>query len=365
MFRLSSYDANYILQQLPIQKYEKLILFVDFDNMLFGIYQPEVYVDFIMFVNRIVQAIEQVLVKSIAIYEILNAQIPTRLIYFASIGKENIRKYCDDYKRNRPKLKIQPVSEIVRFITNNTHTDDVIKGTRQLLIAVIRNIINLSVKDQVFLLGYNIESDIIPYIILNAYYNPRYLFVILSADKDFIQLLTKKNIILLRILYQQSNNIFIDKAKTYQKVTYDSIIENVKPFKNSYLNILYHALTGDATDGIRGLLRYYGLQRKQLLELTRFEDKINSIQDYTLLPLPNKLLQDLNTPITEKTINCKLGIPIHANLFQVSFELQKQFLINTTAITDLMQQIKLLDKYTDYKAYANSIVKEIFGLNLF
>ncbi|MGC8718368.1 MAG: hypothetical protein ACP5RW_10275, partial [bacterium] len=122
---------------------------------------------------------------------------------------------------------------------------------------------------------------------------------------------------------------------------------------------------GDSSDNIKGLLKYYGLQKKQLNVLADYEKTVNSFSDYKQIHLTDKLTEDLQKDITENTINCKTGIPIHSNLFQVSLELQKKFLTNTSIITDIAQQIKLINKGTDYKTYANNIVREIFGLNLF
>ena len=365
MFRMNIHDANYIIQNVIDNKYEKLILLIDFDNMLFGIYQQELYLDFNIYINRILQTLEQVLIKINEIHSLLNTHIPTRFIHFASFGKENIRKYCDSYKENRQKSKVKAISEIVKFINKNTQIDDAVKGTRQLIITLLRNIINMSIQDQVFLLSYNIDSDLIPYIVLNSYYNPNYLFLIISADKDFVQLLTHNNIKLFRVTYQHSNNIFIEHAKSYNVITKNTIVEDIKPFKNPYLNLLYHALKGDSSDNIKGLLKYYGLQRKQLNVLADYEKTVNSFNDYKQIQLTEKLTEDLQKDITENTINCKTGIPIHSNLFQVSLELQKKFLTNTSIITDIAQQIKLINKGADYKTYANNIVREIFGLNLF
>ena len=57
MFRLNQFDANNIKQFLSHKTYRNINLYIDFDNMLFGIYYPEVYCSQTSYIQAIITAI--------------------------------------------------------------------------------------------------------------------------------------------------------------------------------------------------------------------------------------------------------------------------------------------------------------------
>ncbi len=364
MFRLNTMDAQKIIESIPNKyDYDKIVVFIDFDNMLFGIYNEENYNDFVMYVQRMVQAIEQTLTKLHEFHETLNNFLPTRLVHYASFGKDNIRAFCKSFKEKRYK-QIKAVGEIVKFIHANTQMDEVMKGTRQLILSILRNIINTAMKDQVFILTYKVESDIIPYLLLDTYYKENNLYIIFSADKDYVQLLDKKNIILFRTTYFK-NTFFQTMDKRFTVIKHNTIIEDVKPFKDKWLNILYHALKGDQSDRIPSLKKKYRLPNKFVDLLKEYDGKIKDREDLKKIAINEYLHHDLAQEITKDTIKCETGIPIHSNLFQVSFELQKEFALSFYDLNKIVTQIRLLKNEGDYKDYANKVVNEIFGLNIY
>ncbi|PMP88095.1 MAG: hypothetical protein C0173_07815, partial [Desulfurella sp.] len=93
--------------------------------------------------------------------------------------------------------------------------------------------------------------------------------------------------------------------------------------------------------------------------------KIKNRADLKKIVVNEYLHHDLEKEITKDTINCNKGIPIHANLFQVSFELQKEFALSFNDINTIVSQLRLLKNECDYKEYANKVVNEVFGLNIY
>ena len=368
MFRLNQFDANNIKQFLSHKTYRNINLYIDFDNMLFGIYYPEVYCSQTSYIQAIITAIETSIKRLYAIYKSFETDFEqVNVVCFAAFGKEKLREIDSEYKK-RNKLNYTVALDVLNFIKQNANTDDFIKGTRQIVLKVTQLILNKAFKDFCFVISENIDSDIIPYYAINWLNNQKTAHVIISSDKDFVQLLNNKHIYQYRTTYRKpifANNNMI---KHYTILEQASIDTEIKPFKNSLLNVLYFAIIGDTTDNIKPLIKRYGLKSKAnvITELRRFEDsEIENIEQLQkIVSLSNRSFDnDFKQPITKDSIKEN---PIHKNLALISFELQDRFIIDNSTRLNLRNQIDLL-RQGDEKPfeYANNIVWQLFRIKLF
>ena len=368
MFRLNQFDANNIKQFLKHKTYRNINLYIDFDNMLFGIYYPEVYCSQTSYIQAIITAIETSIKRLYAIYKNFETDFEhVNVICFAAFGKEKLREIDSEYKK-RNKLNYTVALDVLNFIRQNANTNDFIKGTRQIVLKITQLILNKAFKDFCFVISENIDSDIIPYYVINWLNNQKTAHVIISSDKDFIQLLSNKHIYQYRTTYKKSVFTSNNVMKNYTVLEQASIDTEIKPFKNSLLNVLYFAIIGDTTDNIKPLIKRYRLKSKIniVTELSKYEDlEIETIEQLQkVVSLSNRNFDnDFKQPITKDSIKEN---PVHKNLTLVSFELQDRFIIDNSTRLNLRNQVDLLKQGNETPfEYANNIVWQLFRIKLF
>lgn len=158
------------------------------------------------------------------------AQLPIKIFASSEQGRSPVfKEIMKEYKQNRPKSTITSVEDMERseaFKTNIKEFEDFLRY----LYPVV----------QLFHI-LNIEGDFLLAYILHKIYNKDNLYIIISTDKDFYQLISDNVVILNPI-----QNIIISKENASEMLKLKTNLD-VK-----YYHIL-KTLTGDKSDNIKGL----------------------------------------------------------------------------------------------------------------
>lgn len=265
--RKRSLLGTYIIGAVPsydvldsiCSSYKRVFFFVDFNNMIKGLYYPEMLT---MILNEI--KLNNGIFPSILINEWMYLQDylegygrnrnnkPVHCVYFSEGGQSyyHLNLYKDYKKRRKNALFALPAS-VTNTYESYDSINDIIRGflvSSWKWIEIFSNHANiLSIRLE------NLDADFIPELLLRQFdiYDDDTAYVILSSDGDIIQTL------------DIADNIYIFDG--YNVITYDNWLNSKKYITESISSmdkefdippdriILYKALVGDTSDNIPGI----------------------------------------------------------------------------------------------------------------
>lgn len=262
--------GTYIIRSIPTNEmldeatkdYNNVVIFIDFNNFIKGIYYPEITE---MIISNIVN--NDLKIPSILIEEWIKFQVylekwaisrkkKLKCIYFSEHGRSfyhiNLNK---NYKANR---------ESHRNITIPTglmtYFDNDISKVNEMLSGFMNSswewISKISSKSNIgtFRLS-NLDADFIPEYLFRKvknFYNDDSVYLIVSTDGDMIQLLDYgENIKILDIDKIITCNNWMTSKKYLEKY-----LSEIKEYKRPDRILLYKATVGDTSDNISGVPKF-------------------------------------------------------------------------------------------------------------
>jgi len=363
---------------------KRITVFVDFDSALIGFHATEN--DFSTIVQQmqlvkdyVLHAVEYIAQKLIEQYITLKNAFPDKqinVILFSNVGKSkyHIQLY-NEYKIHRRiskaeqllsklNITIKDLQDVINknFIYDSviqiTEPTDFIKALKTLIKEYVSVLCNIYLPNHVFIIAQNLESDIIPYLILKQKYNTESLYLILSSDKDFVQLTAYSD--------SDINNIWLIR-KTYRYTKTDNetdtiddnddliiISENDINDKKQINETISYTLLHDKYDSFAITFGpdYTKLKEKLIFESTKTtKDKnIETLLNNTKInPLFSVLYLAIIGDQSDNIPSCKLGLGKVA-LFDIAY------------LTHLFDQD--LIKHKSLHTYTNALYKVVYKLSM-
>ena len=253
-----SYDTLDII----CSKYKEIFFFVDFNNMIKGLYYPDMLS---MILNEV--QYNNGVYPSILINEWMQLQVylenynlsrgsryKLHSIYFSEGGQSY---YHLNYYKNYKKRRKNALFALPSSVSNNYKSyDDINEVIRGFLLSSWKWIEILSSYSNILSIRLeNLDADFIPELLLRQFdiYSNDACYVILSSDGDIIQTLDIAD----NIFIFDGNGIITDKnwftSKKYLTEGISSDIEDSSNIMAPDRIILYKALVGDSSDNIPGI----------------------------------------------------------------------------------------------------------------
>ena len=344
MFRLSSLDAREISKYIS-NDFEKVIVFLDLDNLLFSFYYDTIYTDINTFFETIRTTLHEV---ALSVYNfkrsldyILTQQHmrESTIILFTNFGPPTaIKKLLPKYKEHRQIVKVIPSTELIRFLATkenitNIDVNQIRYISKRYLYRTMQQLVNKLFRNVAMVISRNMDSDYIPYLIYKRYGKPKNQYWIFSADKDFIQMLVHKNVCLYsRRNVKQEDDLLGSLTKVQTRILIASRLskQQINDLEHPVLHPIYLAITGDNSDKIQSLKRRLGI--KNVVDILNI-NKDRIIDAYTTNSI-SKLIETV-AEIFNITKETDLEL-LRANMIATSFlghdslyqEIDKVYILN-------------------------------------
>jgi len=333
---------------------KRITVFVDFDSALIGFHTTEndfsTIVQYIQLIKDFVlHAVEYIARKLIEQYITLKNTFPDKQIYvilFSNTGRSKYHIHLHaEYKMHRRIAKAEQLlsklnvtlKDLQDAIFKNfvyesaiqiTEPTDFVKALKTLIKEYVSVLCNTYLPNHAFIVAQNLESDLIPYLILRQKYNTESLYLILSSDKDFAQLTAysdyeANNIWLIRKVYrfakqeqQESINPEDDLVLLYEQETDQS--ENEQTTKTTSYTLIH-----DKYDSFAIVFgpEYVQLREKLLLDIVKttkdksIESVLNNVK---INPLFSTLYLAITGDQSDNIPSCKLGLG-KITLFDIAY----------------------------------------------
>lgn len=365
---------------------KRITVFVDFDSALIGFHTTEN--DFSTIIQQmqlikdyVLHAVDYIAQKLIEQYITLKNAFPDKqinVVLFSNVGKSkyHIQLY-NEYKIHRriskaeqllSKLNIT-IKDLQDAINKNfiydsviqiTEPTDFIKALKTLIKEYVSVLCNIYLPNHVFIVAQNLESDIIPYLILKQKYNTESLYLLLSSDKDFVQLTAYSD--------SDVNNIWLIRkihrfAKTDNETNTDTLDNNddlIIMSENDIINgkqineTISYTLLYDKYDSFAIALGpdHAKLKEKLILDFTKItkdKDMETLLNNVKINPLFSVLYFAITGDQSDNIPSCKLGL-------------------GKVALFDIAYLIHLFDqdliKHKSIHTYTNALYKVIYKLSM-
>ncbi|MEM0325080.1 MAG: hypothetical protein QXW35_04215 [Candidatus Aenigmatarchaeota archaeon] len=265
--RTSKYDIvllkNFINENFS--NFEKQTFLVDIDNMLILLYRNELYENIDGYKYAMYTLIDSIFQFISNIREVFGDS----LIIFVSSYNEDYQVLSENYKKKKYRKKYTKVDKkIIEFLSNYTKeeiTDEtVIKYTRRFLYSQLSKIINVCLYNTLWIDIEKIETDYVINYLYKNYSSDNTFYIILSNDKDYIQLLINENILLFRKTYTFKKNIFTNQKdlSSHKNILHRKTIQNLKndiikdfTIEHPFDLLFYLIVFGDTSDNIKSIAK--------------------------------------------------------------------------------------------------------------
>lgn len=376
--RTTKYDLillkNFINEQL--NNFEKQTFLVDIDNMLVLLYKDELYENIDGYKYAIYTLIDSIFQFISNVREIYNDS----LIIFVSSYNEDYQMLCKDYKKKKYRKKYAKVDKkIIEFLNQytkeNITNETVIKYTRRFLYSQLSTIINTCLYNTIWIDIEKIETDYVINYLYKKYSTENTLYIILSNDKDYIQLLINENVLLFRKTYTYKKNIFTNQKEVS---SHKNILHkrNLHELKNDIIkdivieypfDLLYYLIVfGDTSDNIKSIAK------QMYKDLLNNKIKAKNMKDfYELYILANKdrlkcktfddylstIYSVFDSDLKEKLITYK---PFIENRKLIDFDYASPTLFTSTKKQEIISFLKQKQTYKPINLLQNYLYT-IFG----
>jgi hypothetical protein len=364
MFRLSTLDAKNIVDAID-SRFEKITVFLDIDNLFFGLYYDSIYADINDFLGQLRKSAQEVLYSLFNFQQYLvqesqknNLKYPTIILYTNFSAPNTILKIMPKYKQHRRILKTLPSTQLIKFLKakyGEFNVNEIKSVAKRYFYKLIQNIINNNFRNTVFVISRNMDSDYIPYLILKTYMKNTNAYFIVSWDKDYIQLLAYDNLFIYRRRnIKVENELIGDYIKVDYKILTGKNLD-IK-LKHPLLHPIYLALAGDSSDNIPSL--------RKRLNIRKVEDILNNYADDLIKAMQKESIDDVMqilSNIFKKSVDEPVMQQLKTNLIVTTFfgqdslydQIDKSFVLN---------QLKFLNSY--HENLTRDKLDEIIAQNL-
>lgn len=361
---LTFFPTDDFKSRIP-EKIEAINIYVDLKNLATGLYVDDIVNDIIY--NSKHKKIDTTIFQSI-IYLLMwwkkylyDLNKPVKFYIFTDSGKSIYHsKINKNYKLNRHIKRI-----------NMPEDQQDIFEIRDKNFQMAEKVLN-RFKDIYFFNLKNLESDFIPYYVMQKRHRKEELHVILSCDKDMFQCFEFPNVVQVS---SRRNNIkvitknnylfhYLSLSKDSQKVinTYTQLFSSVIP--EEIVEIM--AMTGDVTDDVPGLP---GIGTKKALKyfVENKQEIKNVLNDTQTLPTKNKVISENSETLKNayKMISynelCK-WLEEENNLFEIEMNKyltsildkdnnEEEYFINNNVLRNILTKLDDLYLYLDDLQY--------------
>jgi len=289
-------------------RFDRITVFHDFDSALLGFHSTEKDLEWLLTnlhytKDYVIHAIEYTCTKLVQQYLTLREYgLPVSVILFSSVGQPKWHKslwkpYKEQRRIAKGEMLLSKVNLVLRdiqdYVAKSFTTDikvtiesasDFARALKTIIKDYVAFFVNNYLPDHAFVIEPNVDADIIPYVVLRQKYRPESLYLILSSDKDLLQILgladpDHNNILQVRKVWRKQSDLqqpqgdtevisTSDNKRERNTQTYLTVIDRktaywtflakrdevqhsgVRIHVNPYAITLHLALTGDLSDNI-------------------------------------------------------------------------------------------------------------------
>lgn len=357
--RTSKYDLTLLKDYINknFNNFEKQTFIVDIDNMLVLLYRDELYETIDSYKYTIYTLIDSIFQFISNVRELFGQS----LIIFVSSYNEDYNPLQINYEKKKYKKKYTKIDKrIVEFLNQYTKenvTDEtIIKYTRRFLYSQLSTIINTCLYNVIWIDMEKIETDYIINYLYKNYSAQNTFYIILSNDKDYIQLLVNDNILLFRKTYTYRKNVFTNKKEmtAHKSILHKNTLEDlkneiIKDFVIEHpFDLLYHLIIfGDTSDNIKSIAKQIykellqgNINVKSMKEFYNTYILANKerLKSKTFDEYLDKIYYNFDNDLKEKLLTYK---PFIDNRKLIDFDYATSILFTNTKKQELINFLKL------------------------
>jgi len=361
--RTTKYDLTLLKDYINknFNNFEKQTFIIDIDNMLVLLYRDELYETIDSYKYTIYTLIDSIFQFISNIRELFGQSL---IIFVSSYNVDysplQVNYEKKKYKKKYTKIDKKIIEYLNQYTKENVTDETIIKYTRRFLYSQLSTIINTCLYNVIWIDMEKIETDYIINYLYKNYSTQNTFYIILSNDKDYIQLLVNDNILLFRKTYTHRKNVFTNKKEItkHKNILHKNTIENLKneiikdfviehPFDLLYYLIIF----GDASDNIKSIAKQ---MYKELLQnntnVKNMKEFYNTyiltnkerLKSKTFDEYLDKIYCNFDSNLKERLLTYK---PFIDNRKLIDFDYATAILFTSTKKQELINFLKLKQVY--------------------
>ena len=357
--RTTKYDLTLLKDYINknFNNFEKQTFIIDIDNMLVLLYRDELYETIDSYKYTIYTLIDSIFQFISNIRELFGQSL---IIFVSSYNVDysplQVNYEKKKYKKKYTKIDKKIIEYLNQYTKENVTDETIIKYTRRFLYSQLSTIINTCLYNVIWIDMEKIETDYIINYLYKNYSAQNTFYIILSNDKDYIQLLVNDNILLFRKTYTYRKNVFTNKKEmtAHKSILHKNILEDlkneiIKDFVIEHpFDLLYHLIIfGDTSDNIKSIAKQIykellqgNINVKSMKEFYNTYILANKerLKSKTFDEYLDKIYYNFDNDLKEKLLTYK---PFIDNRKLIDFDYATSILFTNTKKQELINFLKL------------------------